>query len=84
MINPLPNTAQDGMKHTVVTQATHSFNIKSRQIYRDLAGATKRKPTNQLTLSKLSTHPSIRHPEAKVMSTFLKYSSLSVCLKISL
>lgn len=60
------------------------FNIKSRQIHWDLAGETKHKPTIQLTLSKLSTHPSIRHPEAKAMSIFLKHGPLSPHLKMCL
>ena len=72
------------MKQTAVTQVTQSFNIKSRQIRWDLAGATKCKPTNQLTLPKLSTHLSFRHPEAKAMSVFLKHSSLSVRLRMRL
>lgn len=51
------------MKQTEMSQVTQPFNIKSRQIHWELAGATRRKPTNQLTRSKLSTHPAIRHPK---------------------
>lgn len=78
----LPSTAQDGMKQKAVTQVTHSSNIKSRQIHWDLAGATKCKPTNQLSLSKLSTQQTSRSKSHEYIfeTPFFVCSSLNVLL----